>query len=253
MSLSNRLLILLALAAALGIYGALRKPYGTLLPFDVDDLSEIQPQLDRLDAQERELVLGYLERSSGDVLPPSLADPDAPFTARTFGEAIDLQKRYLREQGERDAIAVQRRAERELVLAPLRDALELRLVRRELLTPAQALGVDDAAAAAKSADNGQRVLVVTYRLVNGAGRTIASAKGAAEILDADGKRLTHCWIEQTDALEPFARADVRCGNAMRTADAAERAFVDVPVEQLRLSWEPVEIVFADGSTLTAPR
>lgn len=253
MKLSTRLIVVVALMGALGLYGALRKPYGTLLPLDVDDLSEIQPRLDRLGAQERELVLGYLKRSNGDVLPASMADPHAPFTARTFGEAIELQQRFLREQGERDAILAQRRAERDHALAPLREALELRLVRRELLHPRQALGTDDAAVAAKSADNGERTLVVTYRLVNQAGRTINAAKGAVEILGAEGKRHTHCWIEQTDPIEPFARVDVRCGNAMRTADAAERAFVDLPVDRLHLSWEPAEIVFADGSTLSAPR
>ena len=76
MNLSTRLIIVVALMGALGLYGALRKPYGTLLPLDVDDLSEIQPQLDRLGAQERELVLGYLKRSNGDVLPASMAAPN---------------------------------------------------------------------------------------------------------------------------------------------------------------------------------
>ena len=247
-----RLLIVGGLIAAVGIYGALRKPYGTRLPLDVDDLSEIKPQLDRLDERERELVLGYLKRSNGDVLPASMADPDAPFTARTFGEAIELQEKFLREQGERDAVAAQRSADRERALLPLRDALELRLVRRELLTPDQALGID-ASGSAKRADNGQRVLVVTYSLVNQSGRDIASAKGAAEIRDADGKRRTHCWIEQADRIEPFAHADVRCGNAMRTADPGERAFVELPADALSLVWEPAEVVFADGSRLTAPR
>lgn len=252
MTLSTRLLIVAGLIAALGAYGALRKPYGTQLPLDVDDLSEIQPQLDRLSENERELVLGYLKRSNGDVLPASMADPDAPFTARTFGEAIELQQKFLREQGERDAIFAQRRAERDRAFGPLREALELRLVKRELLTQDQALGVDPAGGV-KRADNGQRVLVVTYRLVNLSGREIVSAKGAAEVHDAQDKRRTHCWIEQMDRIEPFARADVRCGNAMRTADAGERALVELQEDQIRLLWEPAEIVFADGSRLTAPR
>ena len=87
MSYTSRALIVAALLIALGVYGAVRKPYGTLLPLDVSDLSGIQPQLDRLDSEERELVLGYLKRSNGDVLPAAMADPDTPFTARTFGEA----------------------------------------------------------------------------------------------------------------------------------------------------------------------
>ncbi len=251
MSLGTRLLILAALMAALGLYGALRKPYGTRLPYDVDDLSEIQPQLDRLGERERELVLGYLERSNGDVLPASMADPDFPFTARTFGEAIELQERFLREQAGRDAVAAQRRAERDRLLAPLRDALELRLVARELLTQDEALGLP-ADVRVKSADNGRRVLVVSYRLVNVSGRTIASAKGGVDVFDDTGRRRTHCWIDQADTLDAFAHDDVRCGNAMRTAEPDDRAFVGVPAERLTLLWEPAEIVFADGSRLTAP-
>ncbi|GMV28273.1 MAG: hypothetical protein AMXMBFR59_03980 [Rhodanobacteraceae bacterium] len=252
MSLSTRLLIVAALMVALGLYGALRKPYGTVLPLDVDDLTEIQPQLDRLSANERELVLGYLRRSDGDVLPASMADPDAPLTARTFGEAIELQTKFLREQGEREAVQARREIERDHAFEPLREALELRLVKRELLTQDEIIGAA-AAGGAKQADNGQRVLVVTWRLVNTSGREIVSAKGAAEIRDEQGERRTQCWIEQMDRIEPFGRVDVRCGNAMRTAGAGERALVDLPVEQIRLRWEPAEVVFADGSRLTAPR
>ncbi len=249
METSTRLLIVAGLLVALGVYGAVRKPYGTLLPMDVADLSEIQPQLDRLGTEERELVLGYLKRSNGDVLPPSMADPDMPFTARTFGEAIALQRRFLREQGVRDAEAVQRRAARDALLEPLREAVSVRLVTRELLTVAQAQGRQDEASSASP----ERVLVVTYRLVNGAGRDIAAVKGAVEVRDAAGERRSGCWLDETRTLEAFSGIDVRCGNTMRSADAREREFAALPQQDVSVSWEPVEIVFADGKKLAAPR
>ena len=249
MSYTSRALIVAALLIALGVYGAVRKPYGTLLPLDVSDLSGIQPQLDRLDSEERELVLGYLKRSNGDVLPAAMADPDTPFTARTFGEAITLQRRFLREQAVRDAAAAQRAAEHDRALEPLREALGARLVRRELLSEAQALGLEPAGTASAPA----RVLVVTYRLANTAGRDIASFTGAVDVRDADGRRRSHCWIDQRDRLEAFASVEVRCGNSARTADADERAFAALPANDLTLYWEPREIVFADGSRLDAPR
>lgn len=251
MSLSTRALIVAALLILLGLYGALRKPYGTLLPLDVSDLSEIQPQLDRLDAEERELVLGYLRRSNGDVLPASLADPDAPFTARTFGEAIALQRRYLREQGERDAVAAQRAAERESALQPLREALDLRLLRRELLSEAEALGLQPAAAPSQAPTSNERVLVVTYRLINASGRDITRASGSARVRDAAGRQRSDCWLQQ-ERLPAFESVEVRCGNTARRADADQRAFVALPVSELRLEWEPREIVFGDGSRLAAP-
>lgn len=248
METSTRLLIAAGLLAALGVYGAVRKPYGTLLPLDVTDLSEIQPQLGRLGEDERELVLGYLERSNGDVLPPSLADPDAPFTARTFGEAITLQRRFLREQGVRDAQAAQRRIARDAALAPLRDAVGVRLLRRELLTAAQVQGRPDGPAGATA-----RVLVVTYRLVNGAGRDITAVKGLVEVSDAQGAKRTECWLDETGALEAFAGVEVRCGNAARTAGPRDHEFAALPAQELVVDWEPSEVVFADGSRLSVPR
>lgn len=248
METSTRLLIAAGLLAALGVYGAVRKPYGTLLPMDVADLSEIQPQLDRLDEEERELVRGYLKRSNGDVLPPSLADPDAPFTARTFGEAITLQRRFLREQGVRDAQAAQRRIARDAALEPLRDAVGVRLLKRELLTVAQAQGRPDGPATAT-----ERVLVVTYRLVNGAGRDIAAVKGLVKVNDAQGAKRSECWLDETDTLEAFSGVEVRCGNIARTAGPRDHEFAALPAQDLTVDWEPSEVVFADGSRLSVPR
>jgi hypothetical protein len=248
METSTRLLIVAGLVVTLGVYGAVRKPYGTLLPMDVSDLPEIQPQLDRLDDEERELVLGYLKRSNGDVLPPSLADPDAPFTARTFGEAIALQRRFLREQAVRDAEAAQRRAAREKILEPLRDAVGVRLLKRELLTVAQALGQPD-----QPSTRPERVLVVTYRLVNAAGRDITAVKGLVKVNDATGAKRSECWFDETSTLEAFSGIEVRCGNAMRTADSREREFAALPAQELVVEWEPAEVVFADGARLSAPR
>jgi hypothetical protein len=248
METSTRLLIAAGLLVALGVYGAVRKPYGTLLPMNLRDLPEIQPQLDRLGDEERGLVLDYLKRSNGDVLPPSMADPDAPFTARTFGEAITLQRRFLREQGVRDAEQAQRRIARDAALEPLREAVGVRLLKRELLTVAQAQGWPDEPVARP-----ERVLVVTYRLVNGAGRDIVAVNGAIEVRDAAGTRRSECWLDETRTLEAFSSIEVRCGNPMRTADPREHEFVALPAQELALVWEPAEVVFADGARLSAPR
>ena len=248
METSTRLLIAAGLLVALGVYGAVRKPYGTLLPMDVADLSDIQPQLDRLGAEERELVLGYLKRSNGDVLPPSLADPDAPFTARTFGEAIALQRRFLREQGVRDAQAAQRRVARDALLEPLRDAVGVRLLKRELLTVAQLQGRPEEPVAGP-----ERVLVVTYRLLNGAGRDIVAVKGSVEVRDLAGARRSECWLDETRTIEAFSGIELRCGNAMRTAGPGEREFAALPAQDLVVDWEPAEVVFADGARLSVPR
>ena len=65
-------------------------PLRTALPFGTTDLSSVDVALQKLQADDRGLVEAYVKRSSGDVLTTKFADPDEPFTARTFAEAIAL-------------------------------------------------------------------------------------------------------------------------------------------------------------------
>ena len=248
MSITRILGILLAVVVLGYAIQRTRDPLRTALPFGTTDLSSVQAELARLKPDDRELVEAYVKRSNGDVLPPSMADPDAPFTARTFGEAIALQRRFLREQAVRDAEVAQRKAARDALLEPLREAVGVRLLKRELLTVAQAQGRQEVSSASSD-----RVLVVTYRLVNGAGRDITAVKGTVEVRDAAGERRSGCWLDETRTLEAFSGIEVRCGNMMRSADAREREFAALPAQDVTVSWEPVEVVFADGKQLSVPR
>lgn len=69
-------------------------PYTTKLPWRLSDMNQVQEQLDRLDPKEKQLVIDYMIRSNGDRVPASIGDPDSPFTANTFNEAIQLEKDY---------------------------------------------------------------------------------------------------------------------------------------------------------------
>lgn len=249
---------LVVLLCGLGIVRCAQGPYATQLPLDVSNLERIQPQLDRLPPDERDLVLGYLRRSNGDVLPAKFADPDSPFTARTFGEAIRLQRDWLARDAVRQAAADKREAERQARLLPLRGALDVRLVRRQILTHDQLYGVAEPTTNAhgqtvKHALNDTPALVVTWRLRNTSVRTIASAKGSVELRDAEGRRVNECWIDRAEPLASGDAAEIQCGNLNRTAGDAERAFVTTPASDLILVWEPDTIVFDDGTTLKSDR
>ncbi len=233
-----------------------RSPYGTALPWEVDDLTPIQEQLERLPDEDRELVLGYLRRSGGDVLPATFADPDQPFTARTFRQAIALQKDFLAQQSVSDREADARRADREAMIAPLRKVSSVRVLKREILTGDEIYGQPVASdyATRKSptstAGSGNRVLVVTYRLHNLAPRAIASIQGSVSIRSAAGEEMTDCFIDHGESIGAGSSADIRCGQPNLPASVNDIAFTAMPISDFTVHWEPRTIAFADGTQIT---
>ncbi|MFO1350334.1 MAG: hypothetical protein U1F68_06500 [Gammaproteobacteria bacterium] len=248
-------LILLALIA----WGVIvqRDPYHAKLPFGTTDLTSIQATLDRLPPEDRDLVNGYVRRSNGDVLPPSMADPDDPLTARTVAEAIELQKRFMVKQAELEAKMQAIRAKRDQARAPLRAALAMELVSRAIIPRGQWLGQP-----ASRTMNGKTVMlpiddtpvqVTTYRLNNTSDRAITEIKASVDIYKAPHKVLDFtidgCWITRQEPLPPGASLEVRCGNTQKTAGPLERGYVDMPLNALEIVWNPVLIRFADGKEL----
>src|SRR5579859_3987277 len=111
-----------------------RDPHHTALPVGSTDLAPLQAKLAKLPPNERELVEEYVQRSHGDVLPPRFADPDNPLTARTFGEAIALERQWREKQKVVQAGAEARLSERERELAPLRAVVTATVAKREIVS-----------------------------------------------------------------------------------------------------------------------
>lgn len=238
-----------------------QSPYNTALPMELDRIPAIQPQLDKLPEQDRNLVLDYLKRSNGDVLPAAFADPDEPFTARTFRQAIALQKDFLVLQSKRDATASALQADREARLAPLRKVLALQMLRRQLLTeqelyPAADTTASYGAKAASVAGEGSRFLVVTYRLQNLSARAVTASQGVVSVRDVstrDGQHeeLAQCFIDHTERLDAGSSAEIRCGQPNKPASRSETAFTTMPVGAFTVEWEPRAVTFADGTQMTS--
>jgi hypothetical protein len=245
----------LVIGAIVAIAGAFwsRSPYNTALPLEVEDLTPIQAQLEKLPDEDRELVLGYLRRSNGDVLPAAFADPDEPFTARTFREAIALQKDFLVKQGGRDAEAGARASQRDAAMAPLRKVSDIRVLKREVLTGNEIYGAPaDTYSTVKSAtsgNDGHKVLVVTYRLHNLSPRAIASIKGGVSILSPANEKMTGCFIDHNQTIDAGSSVDIRCGQPNREAGANDLAFIQMPMSGFSVRWEPSSVAFADGTRM----
>lgn len=243
---------------ALGI-ARMRDPRRTPLPFGQRDLSSVRRELDALPDSERALVVGYVRRSGGDLLPPRFADPDAPLTARTFGEAIALQRRFLAGQAVVDAQVAAREREREAALAPLRAALEVELVGREIVPRERLLtrigpdfGADDGAA--KRAIDDTPVLVTTFRLRNATRLTVDSVTGRVDVRGPDRGPPTFgmaaiCFADHREPLPPGQSVEIRCANGDGGVSARDSAYLATPERDLVLDWRPTAIFFADGTSL----
>jgi len=215
-------------------------PYRTALPFGSTDLTPIKAKLDRLPANERDLVYAYVKRSNGDVVPPKFADPDDPLTARTVGEAIELQRNFLKKQEAVDAKAHELEVARDKELMPLREALNIVLIKREI---------------APLFNDGLPKLITTYRIENTSGRTIDSFKAGVGILKAGQRfsylaQLDECYIEHNQPLSPGENTEIRCSNVNSLkAGNKEREYVDMTADQLSIHWFPKWIHFTDGTEL----
>jgi hypothetical protein len=257
-----RILIMLVLVGLLGWCSKETKsPYRTALPLDTRDLSPIKPQLDKLPKADRELVLGYLERSKGDVLPAAMADPDSPFTARQFSEAIALQRAFLAKQAGQNAEARARQASRDEQLEPLRAALALHLIRREILTRDELNarpGAPESAYGAKRAHSGadsRGVLVTTYRLTNTAISDITSVTASITVRKSPRPTtelgiLGSCYFTHDELLRKGDSTEIRCANMNQGAGAQAQDFVDMPTAEFDVEWVPKRIRFAGGRELS---
>lgn len=239
--------ILLIAAAACS-----RDPHGTALPLNLADIPKIQPQLDKLPADERQLVLDYLKRSNGDVLPANLADPSAPLTARTFAQAIKLQREFaIKDQADKAKFAEFREA-REATMDPLRAALALDVARREIVTADEAL--------ARQPSPGQAihdapVVVTTYRLQNKSSETITHVTGSVSVRsDSDPDSLmglARCFIDRAETISSGQTVEVRCGDVAKRPSEQDKEYIAMAQSSLIVRWEPRSITFEGGKVLAS--
>jgi hypothetical protein len=231
-----------------------RYPAGTQLPFGTTDLSSVQSELSRLTPEDRALVEAYVKRSNGDVLLPSMADPDQPFTARTFAQAIELEKAWAVKRGEQEVVATNLQMGRDKAMEPLREAVEATVARVEILSPRQLAGLPEAGEGAKQAlaSNDPNVFVLTVSIHNLGSKTITGVRGSIAARDRDAPLpLDLCWVDtgEQQMIEAASRIEIRCANRNRPVDDQQRAFIDDKGERFTVVWNPKRVVFEDGTVL----
>lgn len=246
----------IAMAAVLmvGLSACSPDPHATRLPLDLADIPKVQPQLDQLPAEERQLVLDYLKRSKGDVLPPNLADPSAPLTARTFAEAIKLQREFIVTNGVEEARVAEFRAAREATLEPLREALAIEVVKKEITTADEAFG--------RRPSPGEPIhdaptLVTTYRLRNNTAQTITHVTGSVSVRSPSDPEslmgIDSCFIDRSLSIQGGQSLELRCGDVRKRPGDQAKEYVAMAEDSLLVRWEPRTITFEGGRVLEGLR
>lgn len=247
---AKTLLTLIALAAAVFmLQRCARDPLATALPFGTTDLSSVEAQLAELPADQRQLVEDYVRRSNGDVLPAQFADPDDPLTARTFAEAIKLQRAWVEKMKVESAKADQRQAERDAKLAPLRAQVRASVVKSEVVNDRPGAGDGKPTFATNGNDP---YFAVTVRVQNLSDDTIVELQGSLQARDRDSfLPLNLCYVElgPERELRTGGTLEFPCGRMNAGVSSQQRDFMQNPPGRFKVVWEPRKIRFASGRVL----
>ena len=231
-------------------------PHRTRLPFGTTDLSSVVKQLEKLPVEEHMLVEAYVRRSNGDVLPEKFADPDDPLTARTFGEAIELQRAWEVKMKAQQAREDQLKAERDAKLAPLRAVVLAEVVGAQVMAKSelarQQQPVLSRPATAVATGNDPQIFVLHVRLHNLGAQTVLGLTGSLKARDHNAwLPMDLCWMElgSERAIQPDQPLDLYCSSRF-AASQQERDFAANPQSgRFEVYWEPKTIRLASGELL----
>ncbi len=238
----------------------LHRPYATDLPIGTTDLNSVASELNRLSDEDRALVKAYVVRSGGHV-PGAIREVGTDFTAKTFGEAIEIEKKLDADDAKNQKIAQAFQAEREKKLAPLKEIIDLKLLKREIVNRAYIgpiryiLPGETSASKVASIKDSENALLTTYQLQNKSSKTISNLEITIEILKAKRSAnelgiLAECFIQNLGTpLAAYEVREIECSNLGHSASETDHQYVTMPIQDLELKWEPRFIQFEDGKII----
>lgn len=269
-------LIFAVLAACIGVGSYLlwqqQQPENTRIPGARSPVEAVSGKLGQLPQADRVLVVGYLLRQRGEV--PSFSATDSgPFTARTFAEALKLQKAFL-EKPTRSPDAVVRTGLQDAAARPLREAVDL--TGMELLVAAPGDGHytpvrrSAQSAASRSMRYGgrpvpapsapppplppmeQRAELKTIVFLRNVTDVSVEVSGAVQVRGPSGQHagahaIANCRLTKA-TIPPLTTERVECALDRRTSQA--EALLELAEEDRFLVWYPWEIRFANGRSLS---
>lgn len=240
----TRLLAAMVLVTALC---ACSDPRRAALPDDMGKMEAIKPQIEKLQPEERELLLAYMLRKSfkGTVFGGVAGTTDA----KTVGEAIDSQREYKAERDKRDAeqaaLKAKAKAEYDAAVKALSDAVTVALLGKK---------VDEDRGYSGMVMNRHLNITVAYQ--NNTDKPVAGVKGTLIVTDVFGDPLSRFHISNDQTIAPKGRVTWTGGRRLSTysmSDNKDEKFSELPDDKYKVRWEPEAVVFSDGTKLAADK
>jgi hypothetical protein len=225
-------------------------PKDTVLPPELDKMASIQPSVEKLTPEDRELLGGYIVRHTvGAKFAAILGGKEGPGIPEgmTIGKAIEEQRKFKAdtaiEEAKQQALKAKLQAEREAALKPMRDAVTVTLVSKGIQAEHGYSGM-------VTDEN----LVVTFGYKNNTDKDIAGVKGWVSVKDLFGDEISAFQISNDNTIKAGQTATWTGNRSVRFSfgNNKDRKLAELDEDKFRVEWEPQVIVFKDGTKLTVP-
>lgn len=242
----NRILIGVLLFALVACSG----PKDTQLPREIDKMESIKGAMEKLTPEERELAASYIMRHTiGAKVGALFGGKEIPGIPEgmTLGKAIDEQRKFkadaLLEEAKQKALKDKLIAEREAAMAKLREAVTVTLVSKKTSVERGYSGM---------VMDEHISVVVGYK--NNTDKDVAGVKGHLAIKDIFGEDLSGFNISNDDTIKAGGSITWTGGRSMKYGmnSSKDRKFSSLEEDKYKVTWEPEQIVFKDGTKLSVP-
>lgn len=229
---------------------ACSSPKDTPLPRELETMDSIKLSMEKLTPEERELATGYIMRHTiGAKLGGLFGGKEGPGIPEgmTLGKAIDEQRKFkadaVLEEAKQQALKVKLQAEREAMLKPMREAITVTLVSKEIETEHGYSGMVM-----------DEKLKVTFGYKNNSGKDIAGVKGRISVKDLFGDELSAFQVSNDSTIKAGQSITWAGSRSVRFSMGSneDRKLAALGDDKFKVVWEPQVIVFSDGTKLTIP-
>jgi len=225
-------------------------PKDTPLPRDLDKMDSIKASMEKLTSEERELAAGYIMRHTiGAKLGGLFGGKEGPGIPEgmTLGKAIEEQRKFKAdaalEEAKQQALKAKLQAEREAAMKPMREAITVTLVSKEIATERGYSGM-------VMDEN----LEVTFGYKNNTDKDVSGVKGRVSVKDLFGDEISAFQISNDSTIKAGQTATWKGSRSVRFSMGSnkDRKLAELGDDKFKVVWEPQAIVFSDGTKLAVP-
>ena len=242
----SRLLVLFVIALAAT---ACTGPMDTPVPKELAAMESLQPALQKLSPEDRELFAGYVMRNTlGAKLGAMFGGKEGPGIpdGMTVGRAIEDQRRFKAEraleEAKETALKDKLRAEREVAVKTMRESVTVTIVSKAVK--------EERVSGMLLGENLQ--VVFGYR--NNSAKDISGVKGRISVKDLFGDEISAFAISNDQTIKAGDSATWTGSRSVSFSmgNNQDRKLAGLADDKYKVIWEPETIVFSDGTKLIAP-